>query len=386
LSFSKTSLLLLTDWFTPGYRAGGPIQSCHNFVLGMQHVYPIQVLTTNKDLGDEAPYPHIPTQVWLPFEGNSQVMYLPANRLGAWQIAQILRQSKPTVVYLNSMFSLYFTIVPLVMYWLGLLSAKVVLAPRGMLKASALQFKARKKQVFLRLFRWSGLAQRIVFHATDAQEKKDIERVFGAHCQIVVIPSFPPPIVPLLQPKIKSNPVRFVFIGRIHPIKNLHFALQCLAACKLAVHFSIIGNIEDAGYWQQCKELIIRLPAHVRVDYLGEMPHPEVKARLADFDFLLLPTQGENFGHAIFECFAAGIPVLISDQTPWLGLQELQAGWSLPLDGVAGFVSALEQAAAMRAEEYVVWSGAAQAYARAFVAQAGLEEAYRGLFDGNAGF
>ena len=37
-------------------------------------------------------------------------------------------------------------------------------------------------------------------------------------------------------------------------------------------------------------------------------------------DLFLLPTGGENFGHAIFEALACGVPALISDQTPWRGL------------------------------------------------------------------
>ena len=34
----------------------------------------------------------------------------------------------------------------------------------------------------------------------------------------------------------------------------------------------------------------------------------------------LLPTGGENFGHAIFEALSCGVPALISDRTPWRDL------------------------------------------------------------------
>ena len=97
-------------------------------------------------------------------------------------------------------------------------------------------------------------------------------------------------------------------------------------------------------------------------------------------DFLLLPTQGENFGHAIFEAFAAGLPVIISDQTPWKDLQNQQIGWDLPLDQPAAFAEAIAQAAMMSQEQYGRWSAQAQAFARDFVEKAGLEAAYLRLF------
>ncbi|MCK5907631.1 MAG: hypothetical protein KAG37_08560, partial [Flavobacteriales bacterium] len=36
--------------------------------------------------------------------------------------------------------------------------------------------------------------------------------------------------------------------------------------------------------------------------------------------------------HAIFESFACGVPVLISDKTPWINLEEKNIGYDLALD------------------------------------------------------
>ena len=374
-------LLLFTDWFTPGYRAGGPIQSAHNFALGMQRHYAIKVLSSDRDLDALAPYAGIQSEVWLPFQQSGvEVLYAALAQLSMGRVWRYIREVHPRYVYLNSMFSWQFSLCPLLLYRLGLYQARVVLAPRGMLKASALQFKARKKQVFLRLFRWSGLPQRIVFHASDAQEKKDIERVFGPRCKIVVIPSFPAPVLPQAQPKVKNAVTRFVFLGRVHPIKNLHVAIAAIASSTAPAELYIIGSTEDAGYWQQCQQQLAAFPAQVQVHYLGELPHPQVREKLLECDFLLLPTQGENFGHAIFECFAAGVPVIISDQTPWQNLREREVGWSLPLDRVEGFAEAVQEAVAMSAQEYARWSARAQGYAQDFVREARLEEAYQELF------
>ena len=125
---------------------------------------------------------------------------------------------------------------------------------------------------------------------------------------------------------------------------------------------------------------MVTLPAHLQVHYLGELPHPQVRAKLAEYDFLVLPTQGENFGHAIFECFAAGVPVIISDQTPWEDLQSQELGWSLPLDQAGAFAIAIQEAAAMPQEIHTRYSTKAQEFAQEFVQKAGLKEAYCRLF------
>ena len=49
----RKKILLLTDWYEPGYKAGGPIQSTRNFVAGMYQLYDISVLTSSHDLGEE---------------------------------------------------------------------------------------------------------------------------------------------------------------------------------------------------------------------------------------------------------------------------------------------------------------------------------------------
>jgi glycosyltransferase involved in cell wall biosynthesis len=83
---------------------------------------------------------------------------------------------------------------------------------------------------------------------------------------------------------------------------------------------------------------------------------------MADHDLFLLPSQGESFGHVILEALLAGCPVLISDRTPWRGLQEKGIGWDLPLDPEDGFRAALQQCLAMDADEHRRWSQRAREY------------------------
>jgi glycosyltransferase involved in cell wall biosynthesis len=152
-------------------------------------------------------------------------------------------------------------------------------------------------------------------------------------------------------------------LSRICPKKNLDFALRILADIKVAVRFSIYGPLEDQAYWLKCQLLIAKLPEHIQVFYKGSVDHRQVVETLARHDLFFLPTLGENFGHVIHEALQAGIPVLLSDKTPWLNLEQKDVGWSLPLNTPSAFVQAIEDAANWDAETRQHISIKALAYA-----------------------
>ena len=93
---------------------------------------------------------------------------------------RLIRQGESNVFYLNSMFSVPFTIYPLLLHWLGWIGGRMVLAPRGMLKPSALQFKPAKKKLFLLLFRLLGWHKGLVFHAS--RWLKSIQTFWKQYC------------------------------------------------------------------------------------------------------------------------------------------------------------------------------------------------------------
>ncbi|WP_431212332.1 glycosyltransferase family 4 protein [Puia sp. P3] len=319
---TRKKIVVFADWYEPGYKAGGPIRSCVNFARHMQGSYDVYVFTGDRDLNTPEPYEGIPADQWIIGGGGEKVYYASPGQLGWSTIRREIRAIGPDFIYLNSMFSLKFTIFPLLISRLSGLSEKVVLSPRGMLRSSAVQFKIWKKKIFLQSFRLLGFSRSIRFLASDETEEKDVKGYFGPRTRVVQIPNFPAslpesPTVALKQP----GELSMIFVGRVHPIKNPDFLLDVLGGVKAKVNLTIVGSCEDPEFWQQCEKMIRDLPANISVNYAGEMPNHQLPDIIARHHIFTLPTRGENFGHAIFEALVLGKPVLISDQTPWRGLR-----------------------------------------------------------------
>jgi glycosyltransferase involved in cell wall biosynthesis len=377
---TPTSILLFTDWFEPGYKAGGPIRSCVHFVHQMKERYTIYVFTTDRDLNDTAPYNNIETDKWIDHNKGVKVFYCSPQQLSWGHIKKQVNSIQPDFIYLNSMYSRYFTIYPLLMQRLHLINSKIILAPRGMLKESAVQFKSSKKKLFLRAFRLMGLHRFIHFHATDKTEEQDVKKYFGK-VRVTLASNFPGMIkdYPGSIEK-RANELSVIFIGRLHPVKNLDFLLKALQSVKGNVSLTIVGNAEDEDYVNHCKRIVSSFPQNLQVQFAGEIPNNQLERIIAQHHIFALPTRGENFGHAIFEALAAGKPVLISDQTPWRNLWEAQVGWDLPLQHPDGFTAALQQAVLLGQNDYDSLSRGAWQFVRQFVQQSELQTAYNNIF------
>lgn len=371
--------MVFADWYEPGFKAGGPIRSCVNFAAHMKEDYDIYIFTGDRDLGDKQAYPQIETNRWQEQDG-VQLFYASPGALGWESVLVQIRNIKPDYIYLNSMYSTCFTIYPLLMKRLGMIKAQVVLAPRGMLKSTAVQYKTAKKQLFFKWLKWLRVQKQLIFHATDATEEIDIRNLFGKDVAIKQITNFPPQQKALQIISKQAGIVKIIFVGRVHPIKNLSFLLTCLQTITAKVQLTIVAAIEDEAYWMKCRETIESLPEAITVELQQDVPHHQIEQLINDYHLFVLPTLGENFGHAIFEALSAGRPVLISDQTPWRNLQEHHAGWDLPLSDAGAFVQVLQQVAGMDDEAFQQWSAGAWQYAKNFTESSNLKEKYKGLF------
>lgn len=358
----QKKIFICIDWFDPAYKAGGPVQSCKNLVAALHDDFSFYIFTSDRDEGDTEPFNNITFNQWVPYAGNVQVYYAQ----GKADVQTVIQTVKPDIVYCNSMYSYPFTIKPLMALRKLKPAPAVVLAPRGMLQEGAMRFKSVKKKIFLSIMRFLRWERNIHFHATDKQEEKDIRKHFPKAKSIFVAPNFPAQGSPGWQPAVKEkNVLTCVFLSRIVPKKNLLFLIQCInnIPAEYKVALEIWGSGEDVQYLEQCKAAAVNAPAHITITFNGAVRNDLLGEVYKNAHLFALPTLGENFGHVIFEAMQQGVPVLISDQTPWNNITEGHCGVVLPLSNASEWTKAICRFAAMDQPEFNTWSEAVWKFA-----------------------
>ncbi len=150
----------------------------------------------------------------------------------------------------------------------------------------------------------------------------------------------------------ENKKLKVVFLSRITEKKNLDYALKTLKNCKSDIRLDIYGTIEDKNYWAYCKKLINKLPINISVTYKGALSNEKVINTIANYDLFYFPTHSENYGHVISEALQASVPILISDTTPWINLEEENYGWIYKLSDSQKFSNRLDKLASLPTEEY----------------------------------
>jgi glycosyltransferase involved in cell wall biosynthesis len=127
-------------------------------------------------------------------------------------------------------------------------------------------------------------------------------------------------------PAIPDTWPRLLFLSRIHPVKNLPSLLGALPQLLRefpGLHLVVAGSGE-ASYVRRMHELAGALVAESRVVFVGAISG-EAKAHLIRSSTIMtIPSFHENFGMAIAEGLACGVPTLV---TPGLGIGAEVMSW-----------------------------------------------------------
>ncbi|WP_053990062.1 glycosyltransferase [Mangrovimonas sp. TPBH4] len=376
----QKKVLIVTDWFLPGYKAGGPIQSINNLVANLGKEYHFTILTSNKDLGDTLPYPNIEYNRILD-KDCYKIMYLDEAHQSFSFYKSVLKNESFDLVYLNSLFSFKFSILPLLVALQT--NVQVILAPRGMLGEGALKIKALKKKIFLNCFRLLSWHKKVVWHATAVSEQEEIIGNFGKGINCKIASNLPQKSFDYTPRAKYEGNLKLFYLSRIHPKKNLLEALRLLKQVdsRTSVEYTIIGPIDDPAYWKECQQEIKEMPSNIKVEYVGAIPHANLQNVLNNQHALLLPTFNENFGHVIVESWQNGCLTIISDQTPWRDLNETEIGWDISLDSKVEFKRVIEYCAQMSQEDFDKKSKKAFMFAKNYFDNPEILKANRELFN-----
>jgi glycosyltransferase involved in cell wall biosynthesis len=97
-------------------------------------------------------------------------------------------------------------------------------------------------------------------------------------------------------------------------------------------------------------------------------------------DILVLPSLGENFGHAIFESFAFATPVIIGNNTPWKNIQDKKIGIEINPNSKNELIQAIKFFHELSPTDYKVWQNNAYQFAKTYFNSNNFEELYLNLF------
>ena len=350
-------ICLTIDWYLPGTNSGGPVRSVANLVAAMPGI-DFYIITRNTDYCSVEPYVGIQSNVWVQADTNVRVCYIEYGQISKQKIQELILESGAQTLYISGIYSKAFSQWPVSIG--KALKLKTVVAARGMLSPHALAVKPIKKYLFMSFMRWLNAYSHVHFHATSAQEAADIKKVLGTNTNVKVVSNLGR--LEFIEPQpIDKTPqsLKLVSIGRIAPEKGTLVGLKALQSVKGNITFDLYGTAYNSSYWEECKQIIGRLPSNITVRHHGPCPTEAVAAKLSAAHALLLPSEGENYGHAIVESFAQGRPVIISKHTPWKSLSEQKVGFDVESHEL---VKAIQILLDMNGEEFQFWSTNARSY------------------------
>lgn len=336
------------DWYLPGNKAGGPVKSIYSLLNLLQEQYDFFIITRNTDLGSREPYKRTEPNKWIKYK-TTNVYYFSGDKLNKESLTNVIDEIKADIIYINSFWSYFFSIVPLQLKKANKISGKIILAPRGMLSPGALSIKPLKKNIYLFLSKINGIYKDIIFHATSSDEEKEVKQFFP-NAEIRKAHNVNSTL-PVMTQKInkKSGELKLFYLSRIARVKNLHYALHILAELKTDANitYDIFGSKEDETYWKECEAVIKKMPPNIKVNYKGELSFEQVQEQIVKYHFLFLPTLNENFGHSIVESLISACPVIISDQTPWNDVNKYNCGYAVALNKEKEMTSIILETARM---------------------------------------
>lgn len=378
-SAERPLILVISNYYLPGTRSGGGTRTIANTVERLSDRFRFAIITRGYDAGlQKDPYSEVVRGEWNRV-GKATVFYLAKDADLRLVLKRAVGELGPSAVYANSFFS------PLTFRSLRARQAgdlgqiPFILAPCGELSSGARSLKRFKKTAYVKAAVIAGLYSGIIWKASSEIEAAEIRNV-GAGGEVVIAPDLPQvgildDIKVAARPPKRVGEAKLVFLSRFDRKKNLKWLVENVRRGGTDVTLDIYGNIEDESYYREFLEVAKKTKEGIIANFKGSVLYEDVPQTFLKYHFKVLPTLGENFGHVVIESLSSGCPVLISDRTPWNDLSERSAGWVLPLEDAGSWQRAIDECAAMGADEYRAMSRSARNYAASFLNDPMVESA-----------
>lgn len=168
--------------------------------------------------------------------------------------------------------------------------------------------------------------------------------MYRANESVTVYGTAPAPTIELTRKTLElangSDPRKIIlFLGRIHEKKGCDLLVRAFAALEGVRndYRLVIAGPDESGLVAQLRDEATRLGIDRDITWLGMVKGQDKWLLIRSADVFCLPSHQENFGIAVAEALACGVPVLITDKVNiWHEVVECRAGYASTdtLDGV----------------------------------------------------
>ncbi len=191
-----------------------------------------------------------------------------------------------------------------------------VLRPLGTLSDWSLGRRRWKKRPYYALLERPHLAMASAIHVTSEAEAEDVARLgYGRSARVI------PLGVNVGDRPVRRNraahgsePIRLLFLSRLHEKKNVPLLLRAVANATNAfrrIELTVAGD-GAPGYRGHLAAMADQLGLRGAVSFVGHVDGAAKDRILAEADCFVLPSAHENFGLAVAEALAAGLPAIVT--------------------------------------------------------------------------
>ncbi|MFA4903620.1 MAG: glycosyltransferase [Desulfobaccales bacterium] len=324
-------------------RYGGPSKACWEMARAVARLgHEVSIYTTNQDGPKELA---VPLDSPVHRDGVA-IHYFPIQPPRFWgtslPLARALRQKIPAVdlVHLHSLYLFHNLVAG---YYCRQYAIPYLMRPQGTLDPFIYRRHRWRKRLMEIMFEHRNIRRAAALHFTTAEEA-ELASPFTFQTPGLVVPlGFDSAELALLpepgrfrvrHPELADKRI-ILFFGRVNFKKGLDILVKAFGAVarkRQDVHLVIAGP-DNEGWGDKVRAWLSEAGLLGRTTFTGMLLGPEKLAVLRDADMFVLPSYSENFGIAVIEAMAAGLPVIISDKVNiWREVQAGGAGRVVPCD------------------------------------------------------